>query len=547
MRIVTGWLLVVVACWALVFMPHSAMAAGGNLMCLPDGSVANDLNGRPTGFFDAGSGPGGACDTTFRGIEHVFSEVACNFISVLNDVLSKVHCSMQAAFKDIIALALSIYVMLFGVQLLMGMTQLNSVEIMVRLLKIAIVWMLVSESGWLVGWVFNFFIDFSSSGVYWALGSIPIDSAAFGTVAPPAAPGDPVTPSTCIGALYQNTNFSSMSNIRPVLNFLDQLLFCTMLAPLANASVGLIGFFLAMSIVVPPLFMLALYWLWSIISVLSRGLLSLLMGFSALAFLITIAPIFLGLMLFKATFQFFENWLKYMISFSLQTIIVFACIALWATTIPLIVGFFTELSGIVFESEKSNKLSSTATLNKGLGICPYDVYVMAGETKPHIQCVKPTFDPLANPGDKDMLTPLAKLAEESNAAGPAAPTCSVLPPGATLVFPDCDSREMGPLIYYVIYHIISLIIISYAFDALLKAAPTIATALAGPEYMFAVGQGFGASGFGLTGKGATQRLKPEREKKTGGGVGDVLRGLGINTRDAVDQFNREATGMVNRR
>lgn len=543
MRKLQGLLLIIIASWGLVLMPQMSLAEAGNLNCLPDGSVANDLNGRPTNFFDTStSSNDSACQTTLRGVNHVFSEITCNFITVLNDVLTKVYCSLQSAIKDTVALVLTLYVMFFGAQLLMGMTQLNSSEIMVRLLKIAFVWVLVTESSWMIGWVFNFFVDFGSSGIYWALGSIPINDPTFGTVAGPANPGDPLTPSTCIGQLYQYTNFSGISSITPVYAFFDQLIYCAVLAPLASASLKVIGFFLVMAIVIPPLFMMALYWLWSILSVLARGLVSFLMSLSALAFLITISPIFLCLMLFKSTYQFFENWIKYMISFSLQTVIVFACIALWATTIPLIVTFFTELSSVVFDGRNVVQVSQALPLGKKLGICPYDLYVNpGGGSTPHIKCNKPTFNPATDTTDEKSMVLLEALAVQHNDPNTPSfvPVCPATqpPPGST-----CGQREMGPLIYYVIYHMITLIIITYAFDALLKAAPQIATTLAGPEYLFTVGQGFGASGFGLTGKGTTQRLKQQTSSGGGSSIYDTVRAM--SSRNPISQFEQNAGAMA---
>src|SRR5690606_15084410 len=109
-----------------------------------------------------------------------------------------------------------------------------------------------------------------------------------------------------------------------------------------------IGFFLVMLVVVPPITILAGYWLLLNLSVLVRGLITFILGVSALAFLIAMAPIFMSMMLFTATYRFFETWLRYMISFSLQIVLVFAVIALWLIATLYFVQFFTELSRTIY-------------------------------------------------------------------------------------------------------------------------------------------------------------------------------------------------------
>ena len=358
MRAFRHMLFVLVAAWSVVFLPAKAHAE--DVYCLGNGEVGGGY------FFNQSSGSGSAC--TLTGLDHVFSQVICSFVRILNQVLTKVYCGVQFAMIDTLSILLSVYVMIFGVQLLMGMTQLNSREIMVRLLKIAGVWMFATESQWAIGLAFNFFIDLGSSGIYWALGSIPI--ADLNT--------------TCIST----TNLDNLRSVMPVYAFLDRLLYCAVLAPISSAHIGILGFFLAMSIVVPPIFMLAVYWFWTVISVLMRAIISFLMGISAVAFLITLSPIFLSMMLFRATYQYFENWLRYIISYSLQIVIVFACIALWLTTVPLIIGFFSELSSVVFDASRAHSTAQVSDTTRSWGICPYKIENRPGSLAPVSVAIK---------------------------------------------------------------------------------------------------------------------------------------------------------------
>lgn len=53
-----------------------------------------------------------------------------------------------------------------------------------------------------------------------------------------------------------------------------------------------------------------------------------------------------------------------------------------------------------------------------------------------------------------------------------------------------DGQNHTKLLYYIVYHLITLTIICYAFSALISQAPAIAVYLAGPEYVPMLGDGF---------------------------------------------------------
>jgi type IV secretory pathway VirB6-like protein len=521
MKALRKLLLVWVACWSLVALPIEARAQGITLLyCDGNGGVGGGQL-----FLTGGGNDVGACE--FQGIEHVFSQIICNFTVLVNEVLGKIYCGIQYALVDTLSILLTLYVIVFGAQLLMGTTQLKAGEILIRLLKIAGVWVFATQSLWGINYAFSFFVDLAGQGMFWALSSIPTSDIIISAA-------DPANP--CVATAL---DLGSSPNVMPVYTYLDKLLYCAVLAPLYSANTGVIGFFVAMSFIIPPLFLMAVTWLITVLSVLARAVISFLMALSALAFLISLSPIFLSLMLFRATYQFFENWFKYMISYSLQIIIIFACIAMWATTIPKMVMFFNELSNVIFDSKRADSTAVTTSLGDSWGICPYNVS-RDGNSVPHIACIDPGFDPAGNELDKCFMIPLSRLATASDNS--VAESCDA-DPGAL----GPQGNSMSDLMFYVIYHLITLIIISYAFNALLKAAPQIATQLAGPEYIFSIGQGFGAGGFGATGKGATQRLKQnitqEGRGGTASGPSSLMRQIGPALRDIVGKQSETISNL----
>ncbi|MBY0407091.1 MAG: hypothetical protein K2Q01_05315, partial [Rickettsiales bacterium] len=126
--------------WMLI--PGIAHAADW-LACDGSGGVVAD-----TSLFYAERGEGeegfGACE--FQGIEHIFSQVLCDFLTVLNEILGKLYCGLQYALTNTLRIVLTIYVAVFGFQILMGTAQVNMRDFMLRLIKMAAVWAFATKS-----------------------------------------------------------------------------------------------------------------------------------------------------------------------------------------------------------------------------------------------------------------------------------------------------------------------------------------------------------------------------------------------------------------
>ncbi len=472
-------LLLFLTVWTLVLMPVQAMAAA-DLTCnqaLPAGGKLWNTDTIADGFCAA---RGSGLNFTY----HPLSTIVCNVVYILNDVLGRVYCSLQFDMRDTLSAALSLYIAVFGAQLLMGTAQLNTKEIMTRLLKIAGVWSFATYSVWGIGLAFNFFIDIVFSGVYWVLQSIP--NNAF---------HDPT--SACYDAYT-----SGATGVMGVFSMLDEAMCNALRGSFISNNAKVIAFFAFISYNGNlPIFGMAVYWVWKNFIIMVRALVSFLLGISALAFLISLSPIFLSMMLFQSTLQFFENWLKYMISFSLQIIIVFACLAMWITLTMLLIDFFTELASLIFPY---NKIWAGAQMQDPVsyyGLCQFQI----------------TAGPL----------------------GPVA-TCTANTP----LIPMSMVPRKADLMYYLAYHLSMLILMAYAFDALLRDAPNIAQQLAGPQYIPALGMGFGVNKGGMIrgGQNLTNRI-------SGGGalsLANTAGGGGANTRSLVGRVGDMVSGALRR-
>lgn len=454
--------LVTVAMLSFVLMPSYAMAA--DLYCNADGSVGQayvvDNSGNRAYLVNPDGSPqmselfptytqGGPCgnfDYSQPGLiqitQRIFSWIMCNYILILNYVLGAFYCGMQISLTQILTVVFTAYVAIFGAQIMLGIVKINMGDVIMRLLKIALIFMFVTQAEWGIGLAFNFFINLATEGIVWVLDGI--------TTA---------------------TGFSLGGNggMINVYSFFDQLVYNVTIGPFTQSNSMLMGFFLAISLVVPPVFLLVAYWLWETFLIVARSMITFMLAISAMAFLITLSPIFLSLMLFQVTRHFFEDWVKFMISYTLQVIVIFACIAMWLAVTSYFINFFNDLTTIIRPFQKAETIGVATDIKDSWGVCiytfvdTYDEFLNLGGGKaeniyrgPHITCM---------PGD-DRIIPMTKIPEEQS------------------------------LIYYLFYHLVTLVLITYAFSVLIKQAPSLAKQLAGPSYSPTLGQNQGFNHYG---------------------------------------------------
>lgn len=421
--------MIALAVFVLIMSPQAAHAAA--LACNGAGGVAAGT------LFEADPNAGtGACATINPPLEHVFSLVICAFVIILNDVLGAMYCGIQFSMQGILALVLTLYVAVFGAQILMGTAQMNSKEVITRLLKIAGVWTFATQSLWGINLAFGFFVSLITNGVWWVTSSIM-----------PAAIGN-------IG-----------NSVMPVYAFLDNLIYTTVTGPATDGGAKLIGFFGVMLNVLPTLSFLAASWLWMTLITLARTLISFMLAVAAIAFLIALSPIFLSFMLFQSTFHLFESWLRYMLSYSVQIIIVFAIIALWVHIVMMFAGFFDMLGDLLFPFKALGVPGAFTDPNNTWAICREIDYGMS-PVGPTAVC-NPVLG--ANPPPEALLQP-SKIPEQTD------------------------------FIYFCVFHLISLSLIAYAFNALMRDAPEIAKHIVGPAYAPVLVGGWGQDAMSWLGK-----------------------------------------------
>lgn len=418
-------------CLLTTLFPENADAAYQPLRC---------TNGQPepgTSLYD--DSPNGACQ--FVGTRYIFSTIICQFVVMINTIMGKLYCSIQAAIQQIVLLTVVVFVMVYGIQMLMGTAQLNGSEVITRVIKMSLVLWLVTDSTFGVSagiaYMFNFFISFISDSTRWVVQVLDQGS----------------------GLGIYNA-FAYNAGVTATFYFIDNWIYDALTGSLSAANAKVIGFFVAMSAALPSVFFMAIYWLSSLVSMLIRTLITFLMAVIAIAFLLGLSPIFLSFMLFRVTFSYFDQWLRFMISYALQVMVSFAILTMWLFSLTLFTPFFNELADVIFPYEKVIR-PATAIYNPAdtWGLCPMKV---TANPIPSLRCVNPGFNPIG-PG------------VDPNFPGGNNDFKKVIPPSKV--------PELNHFLYFIFYHLISLIIVSYGFASLQKNSSNISRQLGGPSYV----------------------------------------------------------------
>ncbi|MDX2073892.1 MAG: type IV secretion system protein [Alphaproteobacteria bacterium] len=419
-------------------------------------------NGQPdsgTSLYDAG--PSGACQ--FVGIRYIFSTVICQFVTMINVIMGKLYCSIQAAVTPVIIALMTLYVAVFGVQILMGTAQLNGSEVITRMIKMSLILWLATDSTFGVSagisYMFNFFISFISESTRWVVSIL--------------AQG--------VGLNFY-TNYGYNAGVTSTFKYIDDWVFNALTGTVSPANAKVIGFFVTMGFAMPSIAMLGLYWWVSMAKMLVSTLLSFLMAIISVAFLLGLSPIFLGFMLFQITFNYFDQWVRFMVSFCLQVMISFAILTLWLFSLTLFTPFFNELSTVIFRYEKMIRPAAAVYQPvSSWGLCPM---VVAANPIPRIRCENPNFNPVGPSvcGPSNIIRPCYD--DQDNVIDPTVSTGTT---GANAdyrnIVPPSRVPELSGFLYYIFYHMISLIIVCYGFASLQKNSRSIATQLAGPSFV----------------------------------------------------------------
>lgn len=373
-----SWLVVVMACVAVVIlaMPLEGFAQAS---APPAASPGNGID------------PPADCDG-FVGVTHRIA--GCIRVTIdegAQRFFDNVYPGLQRAIGGVLTLAIVIY----GVMISYGLVEKVGRDTFVLLLKISAVTYFVTSSPFMFRTV---------------IGAMDAAAAAVISYSPPSGAADNAgsdyNQSVCMQAMVaaqaaSNGSLPSGSNPRPVITpwlgidcLIDSVIGIKILPASGNASPlgsgewfnktyadtnattqgdgparGLLFFFFSSmqsSVTGGLLAVIGFFFVYGMLSLIVRAFFVYIAGYMGVALLVILSPLFLPMILFKETKQYFDKWAKMFIGFAMQPVIMLVFIIFSLTAVDL--AAFSGNYSIVYQIAGDASRTAPFSLNKYLTV-----------------------------------------------------------------------------------------------------------------------------------------------------------------------------------
>lgn len=305
---------------------HGLSEVSDDFVCNDDGTTDGILFINPN------------CDT--GGVLGIFSQVACRVENVFGTAMGLIYCSIQSAILEPFIALLGLYVTIYGASVVLGLKRATFRSATMHIMKMAIIAGFVLSSTTAIQVGYKFYIQMTQT-------TVGILFESFDTANSPAegetAVQDMVRAGYLVGTGTESgraqTNQSQywMTHLDGTLNRIVNFF--------VDGGVGFIMVLLGLLLFAPTLFAVVVYLIYSCIKMLVQAIIGYLMAILGISFLFSMAPIFLSFALFKVTYTYFENWLRYLATFTLQMLVIFTLL-MFVIAIDL-VGFFQSIGGLI--------------------------------------------------------------------------------------------------------------------------------------------------------------------------------------------------------
>jgi hypothetical protein len=255
---------------------------------------------------------GASCPKTLS-FDTLFSFLICNFEQLSSNLLGHMFCGMVKDLTPAVWAAVSLAIAVFGVSFTIGLIPATGQEAMMFIIKLAFITAFATNADYLIGYGYTFLIVGMREGVTIVLTSL--SSSGITSGADVYAQVDKI-----MASLFHFATDAVGSTAKA--NFCQNALF---------AVIALLA------IALPIAAYVALLLIARIVLTLFRSVFAYVYALMAIAFLLTLAPFFLSFYLFKQTRNLFDRWIGYLVSFTLQVVLLFAFLT-------FIVILFTTIS-----------------------------------------------------------------------------------------------------------------------------------------------------------------------------------------------------------
>ena len=229
-------------------------------------------------------------DYTYQ-VNGVVSTFLNNLITPITELFDQLSQEVYANFASskftkIVRLCLMLYLMIFGVEFALGLTQVSAQDLVSRVFKMAIVIQLLGPSSW--SFFDTYFFEIFKSGRETLIQYITGD--------------------------YTANKTGIFSFVDDIFNIFFSKSTWIVIAALMFELIGI----LYMSAI---LVLMCVY-----IIVLAKAIVAYLLVVVGISILVSLAPIFIVLILFEHTRKYFDGWLKHLVDYALQPVIMFGAL-----------------------------------------------------------------------------------------------------------------------------------------------------------------------------------------------------------------------------
>ena len=426
-----------------------------------------------------------SCPTTLS-FDHIFSYFICNMEQLSSNLMGSMYCGMVSSLTPMVMAVLSIAVMVFGFGFTIGIIPATAREFQKFLLKVGLVAVFATQSEYLIGYGYRFLVEGSREGITIALS---------GLYTPPE--GSAAASNTGATMYAQLDGF-----LAHVLHFATDYMGAKWNGgtnPCQNAIFAVLAI---MAVAFPPLFYLSLLIIVKIAITFLRAVFGYVYSIIGIAFLLALAPFFLSFYLFTVTRSYFDKWLGYLISFSLQMVVVFAFLT-FIVSID-VKSLSSSLVNIIVPVQETQETTSYRLPWKYCTLCEFEVVVTDEQGNERVlpddeyqgylgqgelRCKdNPNYDSTATSGPNSVnYVPIRAL----SAISPPSPGGSG---GAT---PAPDRSVQSALLKFASTALLSLLVLAYIIDGILRFVPYFAQKIAGGLAPYAPQLGGGVSPSGV--------------------------------------------------
>lgn len=307
-----------------------------------------------------------------RGLFGLFANVVCRVENIFGSILGLVYCSVSAAILAPLLGLLTLYVTIYGALVLLGMVQHTFGEAITRILKIGAVAAIALNAEIAIGVGYTFFISLTQTTI-----SIVFDLFTPEFVNANTAMADMIQ----AGYMTSPTNPDESNRLYLGDNWMQNLDFVThrIIGFFMDGGVGFAIVMVALFFLMPPLFLILVYLMISVLKSLATAVIGYLLALLGITFLFSVAPIFVSFALFRVTSGWFDAWLRHLFSYTLQMMVVF--VFLMIMIMIDIVTFFQQVGGMIRVYQHVFSFGWIKKPNTVFTLCRVERYPETGEIK----------------------------------------------------------------------------------------------------------------------------------------------------------------------